>query len=502
MGAVFWEFLDTAMTDDFFRNRLDQMIDLRHPLAVLAKRMPWQELEASLAQRWARQVKAGKKIEDLDLFGSVSGVVGGGTSNAGRPRLPTRLMVALLYLKHAFNESDEDVIQRWGETPTWQYFSGNEYFEHRWPCDPTQLGRFRKLLGEEGVEELLARTMEVAVTLKLIARKELTRVIVDSTVQEKAIAHPTDSKLLETARAKVVEAAQANGIELKQTYAKEGKDLRFKAGRYAHARQFRRMRQMIKRQRTILGRLQREVGRKMTVLSQAVQETLGHTLAKAQRLIAQTGSRKAVDNRAKLYSWHAPEVECISKGKSRNPYEFGVKVGLAMTLKGNLIVGARSFPGNPYDGHTLHEQIEQSAILMQSLGVKPEKVYTDLGYRGVDKDNPDVEIKHRGKDKRLTDEERRLLKRRQAIEPIIGHVKSDHRMDRCHLKGAEGDALHAVLCAAGYNIRWLLRMIAKKGLGLLLCLLSAVGLLAIWQTLAELIGQKPLQGSNQRLIMA
>ena len=502
MRSVFWEFLDIAMTDDFFRNRLDQMIDLRHPLAVLASRMPWQEIEASLAQRWARQVKAGKKIEDLDLFGSVSGVVGGGTSNAGRPRLPTRLMVALLYLKHAFNESDEDVIQRWGETPTWQYFSGNEYFEHRWPCDPTQLGRFRKLLGEEGVEELLARTMEVAVTLKLIARKELSRVIVDSTVQEKAIAHPTDSKLLETARAKVVEAAQANGIELKQTYAKEGRDLRFKAGRYAHARQFRRMRKMIKRQRTILGRLQREVGRKMTVLSQAVQETLGHTLDKAQRLIAQTGSRKAVDNRAKLYSWHAPEVECISKGKSRNPYEFGVKVGLAMTLKGNLIVGARSFPGNPYDGHTLHEQIEQSAILMQSLGVKPEKVYTDLGYRGVDKDNPDIEIKHRGKDKRLTDEERRLLKRRQAIEPIIGHVKSDHRMDRCHLKGSEGDALHAVLCAAGYNIRWLLRMIARKGLGLLLCLLQLTGLWAVWQKLNELLNQKPSKGSSQWLILA
>jgi len=176
------------MTDDFFRNRLDQMIDLRHPLAVLANRMPWQEIEASLAQRWARQVKAGKKIEDLDLFGPLSGVAGGGVSNAGRPRLPTRLMVALLYLKHAFNESDEDVIQRWGETPTWQYFSGNEYFEHQWPCDPTQLGRFRKALGEEGVEELLARTMEVAVTLKLIAKKELTRVIVDSTVRPRPMA--------------------------------------------------------------------------------------------------------------------------------------------------------------------------------------------------------------------------------------------------------------------------------------------------------------------------
>jgi IS5 family transposase len=490
------------MTDDFFRNRLDQMIDLRHPLAVLANRMPWQEIEASLSQRWARQVKAGKRVEDLDLFGPVSTVSGGGISNAGRPRLPTRLMVALLYLKHAFNESDEDVIQRWGETPTWQYFSGNEYFEHRWPCDPTQLGRFRKALGEGGVEELLARTLEVAVTLKLIARKELARVIVDSTVQEKAIAHPTDSKVLETARAKVVKDAKAAGIELKQTYAREGRDLRFKAGRYAHARQFKRMRKVIKRQRTIVARLQREVGRKMSTLSQAVQDMLGHTLDKAKRLVLQTASRKAVANRAKLYSWHAPEVECISKGKSRNPYEFGVKVGLAMTLKGNLIVGARSFPGNPYDGHTLHEQIEQSTILMQGLSVKPEVVYADLGYRGVDKDNPDIEIKHRGKDKRLTDEERRLLKRRQAIEPIIGHLKADHRMDRCHLKGAEGDAIHAVLCAAGYNIRWLLRMIVKKGLGLLLRLLQASGLAGLLQKLAEILDHNRLQNSDQRWALA
>ena len=201
-----------SITADFFRNRLDQMIDLRHPLAVLANRMPWQEIEASLAHHFARQVRAGKKIEDSDLFGATEVIAGAGVSKAGRPRLPTRLMVALLYLKHAFNESDEDLIQRWGETPTWQYFSGNEYFEHRWPCDPTLLVKFRKLLGEEGVEELLARTIEVAVTLKLIAKKELSRIIVDSTVQEKAIAHPTDSKLLETARVKLVEVAKAEGI--------------------------------------------------------------------------------------------------------------------------------------------------------------------------------------------------------------------------------------------------------------------------------------------------
>ena len=280
------------MTADFFRNRLDQMIDLRHPLAVLANRMPWQELEASLAHRFARQVRAGKRIEDMDLFGPSVSVVGSGVAAAGRPRLPTRLMVALLYLKHAFNESDEEVVQRWGETPTWQYFSGNEYFEHRWPCDPTQLVKFRKLLGEEGVEELLARTIEVAVTLKLIAKAELRTVIVDSTVQEKAISHPTDSKLLETARAKLVEAAKAQGIELKQTFAKEGQILAHKAGRYAHARQFKRMRRTIKRQSTIVGRLQREISRKMNVLSVAVQETLNDSLNKAKRLITQTRSRK------------------------------------------------------------------------------------------------------------------------------------------------------------------------------------------------------------------
>lgn len=167
--------------------------------------------------------------------------------------------------------------------------------------------------------------------------------------------------------------------------------------------------------------------RAIVITSNRVVQDWGKYLADAtmatKRLVVQTSSRKAVGNRAKLYSWHAPEVECISKGKSRKPYEFGVKVGLAMTLKGNLIVGARSFPGNPYDGHTMHEQIEQSAILMQGLGVKPEVIYADLGYRGVDKDNPGVEIKHRGKDKRLTDEERRLLKRRQAIEPIIGQPR-------------------------------------------------------------------------------
>lgn len=140
--------------------------------------------------------------------------------------------------------------------------------------------------------------------------------------------------------------------------------------------------------------------------------------------------------------------------------------GIASTLQGNLIVGARAFHGNPYDGHTLATQLEQAAILMQDTGIKPTTAFVDLGYRGVDADNPDVRIVHRGKSKRITNEERRLLKRRQAIEPIIGHLEHDHRMGRCHLKGKVVDRLHAVLCAAGNNIKWLLRMIDRKGITL------------------------------------
>jgi len=457
-------------TDDFFRLRLDHMIDLRHPLAVLASRMPWQEIEARVAQVFSRKGRASAALPELDLFGEQVQRVAV-ASNAGRPRVPLRIMISLLYLKHAFNESDEGVVERWGETPTWQFFSGQAYFEHRRPCDATTLVKFRQLLGEEGVEELLAQTINVAAQLKLIEPQELTRVIVDSTVQEKAIAHPTDSRLLEVARTKLVAAAKQAGITLKQTFAKEGRDLARKAARHAHARQWARMHRTIRRQRTIVGRLQREVDRKASAIGAAVRQTLQETLTKARRIVEQSGQRKAADGQPKLYAWHASEVECISKGKARTPYEFGVKVGIASTLKGNLIVGARAFHGNPYDGHTLAEQLEQASILMQDRAVKPVTAFVDLGDRGVDADNPAVRIVHRGKAKRISKQERALLKRRQAIEPIIGHLKADHRMERCHLKGETGDRLHAVLCAAGYNIKWLLRMIAKKGLRALLALL-------------------------------
>jgi IS5 family transposase len=203
-----------------------------------------------------------------------------------------------------------------------------------------------------------------------------------------------------------------------------------------------------------------------------------------------------------LRGGHAGNGVSLPDGKSRNPYEFGVKVGIATTLKGTLIVGARAFPGNPYDGHTLNEQVEQATILMQALGAKPQTAFVDLGYRGVDKDNLALDIKHRGKFNSLTDEEKKSLKRRQAIEPIIGHLKADHRMNRCHLKGSIGDSLHAVLCAAGFNIRWLLRMIAKKGIDLFLRLLQASGMGHIGRQLREIFIDKSAKSGAMRLALA
>ena len=448
------------------------MIDLRHPLVILTSRMPWQEIEASLAHQFARQVKAGKSLQDIGLFGAQTLRVGGGVTNAGRPRLPIRLMVSLLYLRHAFNESDEGVVERWAETPTWQYFSGMDCFEHRFPCDATLIGKFRQLIGEDGVEELLSQTISVALNLRVI-KNALETVVVDSTVQPKAIAHPADSRLLEVARRKLLGIAKSVGIDLKQSFAKEGKQLTRKAGGYAHARQLRRMRKPINPQRTIVGRLAREIERRLAIIVQDLKQSVLDALHKAKQLMTQTKYRKTKGGVAKLRSWHAPEVEVIAKGKARIPYEFGVKVGITSTLKGNLILGARNFPNNPYDGHTLNELLEQASILSNSA---IKDVYVDLGDRGVDQQNPEVSIKHRGKYKSLTAQERRLLKRRQAIEPIIGHLKSDHRMGRCHLKGAEGDAIYAVLCATGYNIRWLMRMIRKKGIRLFLRLIGMLGL--------------------------
>ena len=231
---------------------------------------------------------------------------------------------------------------------------------------------------------------------------------------------------------------------------------------------------MVKRQRTIFGIVIREVRRKMAATADnAVALTALNTwLERAERIRTPQKTDKN-----KLYALHAPEVECISKGKARKPYEFGIKASVAITHKQGLLVGARSFTGNPYDGHILSAQMEQSTNLLQDLGVSPTQAVVDLGFRGneVDQANPDLEIIHRGRIKTMTRAQRRWLKRRQAVEPAIGHLNSDNPIKRCWLQGATGDALHALCCALSYNLRWLMRAVVRLGLkGLLLGLFGLV----------------------------
>jgi transposase, IS5 family len=401
---------------DLFRTELVNLIDQRHELVRLAELIDWQ----AFANEWSPQF----------------------VSTTGRPALPTRLMASLLYLKHVYALSDEDTVQRWSENPYWQHFSGERYFQHELPCDASSLVRWRQRIGEAGCEWLLAQSIEAAKRGRVIKRASLDTVVLDTTVQPKAIAHPTDSRLLNRAREQLVDAAQEAGITLRQSYARVGKAAEHQAGRYAHAKQYRRMQREIRKLRTWLGRVIRDVQRKGSELAGAL---------KAKIEIAQRLYEQRRDSKNKLYALHAPETECIAKGKARTPYEFGVKVSVAVTAKEGLVVGMRSMPGNPYDGHTVDSQIEQIEVLS---GVTPKIALVDRGYRGVEPTaDTRLLVSHT---RRLPKKLKKLLKRRQVVEPMIGHMKADGLLDRNWLKGALGDAMHAILCGAGHNLRMIL----------------------------------------------
>lgn len=428
---------DERTDHDLFRTELVNLIDLRHELVKLAELIDWQ----AFAHKWSPQFE----------------------STTGRPALPTRLMAALLYLKHVYALSDDDVVERWRENPYWQHFSGERYFRHELPCDPSSLVRWRQRIGEEGCEWLLAHSIEAATRAGVIKRCSLDEVVLDTTVQPKAIAHPTDSRLLNRAREQLVAEAQGAGIALRQSYARVGKAAEHQAGRYAHAKQYRRMQREIRKLRTWLGRVIRDVQRKGGELT----GTLKHKVEIAQRLHSQKR-----DSKNKLYALHAPEVECIAKGKARTPYEFGVKVSVAVTASEGLVVGMRSMPGNPYDGHTVDSQLEQVSIL---TGHTPKIALVDRGYRGVEPPaGTRLLISHT---RRLPKRLKKLLKRRQVVEPMIGHMKADGLLDKNWLKGADGDALHALLCGAGHNLRMILRHLRVLCLALLTWLALTIGVM-------------------------
>ncbi len=402
---------------DLFRAQLSQLLNLRHPLVRLSEKMDWARLEAEIDVQYS--------------------------PGPGQPPLPTRLMVGLHYLKYAFDESDESVVARWLENPYWQYFCGYEYLQHELPLHPTSLVRWRERMGDR-LEMLLEHSLHVAKQEGLLKVRELERVNVDTTVQEKAVAFPTDARLYHKMRVALVRAAQDSGIALRQSYRRVGKVALVMQGRYARARQRRRSAKETRQLKTWLGRVVRDVERKMPPGDAVLPELLGQ----ARRLLAQERH-----DSNKLYSVHAPEVECIAKGKAHKRYEFGCKASFATTSKGNWLVAADSLPENPYDGHTLPGALAQVERL---TGRRPKDVYCDLGYRGHGVEG-ETQVRLVGKiPKKATRAARKWMKRRASIEPTIGHLKSDHRLSRNYLKGRHGDRANVMLAAAGYNFAKLL----------------------------------------------
>ena len=406
---------------ELFRSHFNQILNPEHPLILLANHIDWPRFDAAFADCYCPDI--------------------------GAPGKAIRLMVGLHYLKHAFNESDESVIERWVENPYWQFFCGLTHMQHRMPLHPTALVKWRQRVGEEKLAELLQETIAAARRGKHVSERELSHVNVDTTVQEKNITHPTDSKLLLRAIEKLARAATDRGVVLRQSYVRVAKRASVKASRYAHARQFKRMHRQLRFLRTRLGRLIRDIQRKVD----RPDETLATLLARAERLRAQ---QRGDTN--KLYSLHEPETCCISKGKARKRYEFGQKVAVATTNRGNWFVAAELMAGNPYDGHTLAATLD---AVEGHTGVAVSAAYVDKGYRGHDYQGEAAVHIAGFPGKRLTRTQKRRRKRRAAVEPKIGHAKSDHRMGRCFLKGLAGDAINVTLAAAGANLLKLLRLL-------------------------------------------
>ena len=426
---------------DLFRARLDQIINLKNELVQLGGKVDWDWIDGEIAP----------------LF-----------SDKGRPATPSRFVIGLLLLKHIYGLSDEQVCERWVYDPYFQYFTGEEFFQHDFPHERTDLTHWRGRLGDK-LELLLAESLRIAHEAGALQTSDFARVTVDTTVQPKAITFPTDAKLLHAAIKGLNRLAKKHGVQLRQSYLRIAQRAAMMAGRYAHAKQFKRHHRQLRLLRSRLGRIIRDISRKIAGQPD-IEAVFQWPLARANQIRSQKQRQRGW----KLYSFHAPEVECIGKGKASAPYEFGVKASIVTTNArapgGVFVLHARALPGNPYDGHTLRQAIADTEKL---TGRTIERAYVDKGYRGHD---AKCRVFISGQKRGVFGIIKRELRRRSAIEAVIGHMKSDGHLGRCYLKGSAGDAANAVLTAVGQNLRLVLAWMRTLLRLILIALLQASAL--------------------------
>lgn len=402
--------------DLLFRSRLSEQLNPKHELLRLAKAINWQQLET----------------EFLPLF----------TAGAGHPPLPIRLACGLMILQHMFNLSDERVVEAWVENPYWQAFCGYDFLQWEFPAHPTSLTRWRNRLGAQGVEKLLQQSISVALHTKTVTPTELSKVISDTTVMPKAVAHPVDAKLIRRSIERIVRAAKAAGIHLRRTFDRVATWALKDYLRLMHGKKVRKARKPLRKLRRYLSKILKELDPHL--------DNCPHPLLRdmviGAKLLLQTK-----EDKNKVYSCHEPQISCIAKGKAHKPYEFGSKANIILTEQKGIVLSMTTHLGNPYDGHLL-AQSKRNAEINGRIAIK--RILVDRGFRGHEVEDAEVLVSYtKGLSKHL----KRALRRRQAIEPWIGHMKQDGKLGRCHLKGVIGDQIHATLVGMAHNFRTILR---------------------------------------------
>lgn len=434
--------IDQTPQLDMFRTPLKHFIKENHELVLLTKKVDWEPLE-----------------EEFSKFYCIDN---------GRPSVPIRTVAGMLLLKRMFDESDESVIERWVENPYWQYFCGEVYFCHEPPFDRTELIKFRKRVGDEGAELLLK------MSINLYPKKEIQEkeVLLDTTVQEKNITYPTDVKLQKKIIEKCRKIAKGEGVQLRQVYRKELKQLMIDQRFHDHPKRKKKARAAARRIKVIAGKIYRDLNRKLGEEKRVLYQEFFDIF---EKILNQQRTSKD-----KIYSIHQPHVKCIAKGKVAKKYEFGNKSSFVKTKKSGVIVGAMAFTENIYDGDTLSPQLKQVERL---TGKMPKVGIVDRGYRGR-KIIEGVKILTPGKlfksaSRYLKQKIRKQFRARAGIEPVIGHIKRDHRMWRNFLLDEEGDKFNTILAATGFNLRKMLQRLKAGAMEIFIIILKELNLLKI-----------------------
>lgn len=397
---------------------IDQL-NPRDPLLLLAERIQWERLEAEFAPFYAER---------------------------GRPAKPVRLMVGLLLLKQLANLSDERVVEEWRQNPYFQAFCGMKTFQWQLPCEPSDFCHFRKRIGEKGMEKIFKISVEIHGNQAVESE-----IVVDTTVQEKNVTFPTDTKLRVKVIAKCWKIANRENLVLRRSYSREVKKLlrtiRFNRNKNAKLRN-----SAMRRIKTIANALLNDIARK---LPPEIKAKLDNELEIYFRAVNQKRTDKN-----KIYSLHEPEVACIAKGKEHKKYEFGTKVALAQTINDGIIVGAQN-AFNEYDGNCLEPLLNQVEAM---TGKRPERAFCDRGFRGRNSiEGTEIVIPDIPRKSATAHQKRKSqvkFRRRSAIEATISHVKHDFRMLRNYLKGAAGDIINLLLAAAAFNFKKWMRATA------------------------------------------